>query len=227
MTGPAPLSVTGSERPRRAGRSRPGRRSKRLVDVVLAGGALVVLSPLMLVIAAAIRWRMGPPVLFRHVRPGQHGRPFALLKFRSMLPEVDGAGRPVPVNQRVTPLGRVLRRTSLDELPELWNVLRGEMSLVGPRPLMLAYLDRYSPEQARRHEVRPGITGLAQVNGRHALGWEQRFALDVWYVDHWSLRLDLSILLATVRIMFEGDSVPDPTASDYEFMGGPEAHPRN
>jgi lipopolysaccharide/colanic/teichoic acid biosynthesis glycosyltransferase len=179
----------------------------------------VVLSPLLLVIALAIRWRMGPPVLFRHLRPGHLGRPFELVKFRSMAPEVGSDGRTLPVNERVTPLGRLLRRTSLDELPELWNVLRGEMSLVGPRPLMLAYLDRYSPEQARRHLVRPGITGLAQVNGRHHLGWDERFELDVWYVDHRSMRLDLSILLATVRIALRGDSVPDPTAQEYEFLG--------
>jgi lipopolysaccharide/colanic/teichoic acid biosynthesis glycosyltransferase len=211
------------ERHPRRQRSGPGAArqafGKRALDLVLAGSALIALSPVMLAVAVAIRVTMGPPVLYRHVRPGYQGRPFALIKFRSMLPEHGPDGAVVPVNKRVTRLGRILRRLSLDELPELWNVIKGEMSLVGPRPLMMSYLPRYSPEQARRHEVRPGITGLAQVNGRHTLGWDDRFALDVWYVDHWSLRVDLAILAATIRVAFQGHDVPDPSVEDYEFRG--------
>jgi sugar transferase EpsL len=171
---------------------------KRVVDLVGAGLALIVLAPLMLLIAAIIRLSLGAPVLFRQVRAGRYGAPFELLKFRTMTDECDEAGAPLPDERRLTRLGRLLRSTSLDELPELVNVLRGEMSLVGPRPLLLDYLPHYTAEQARRHAVRPGLTGWAAVQGRNSTGWPKRLQLDVWYVDHWSLALDLKILLLTV-----------------------------
>ncbi|SEI87721.1 Sugar transferase involved in LPS biosynthesis (colanic, teichoic acid) [Azotobacter beijerinckii] len=172
---------------------------KRLFDLLAAALGLLLLAPLLLALAWLVRRRIGAPVLFRQLRPGLHGRPFALLKFRSMREALDERGRPLPDAERLTPFGRFLRATSLDELPELWNVLRGDMSLVGPRPLLIEYLPLYTPEQARRHAVRPGITGWAQVNGRNALSWEEKFRLDVWYVDHRSLRLDLHILLLTLK----------------------------
>ncbi|HHW40486.1 MAG TPA: sugar transferase [Syntrophomonadaceae bacterium] len=171
---------------------------KRLIDFLGALFGLLVLSPLMLIIAILVLVSMGAPVLFRQVRPGLHGKPFVLYKFRTMRDAFDGDGKPLPDDRRLTPLGRFLRNTSLDELPELYNVLKGEMSLVGPRPLLMEYLDRYTPEQARRHEVKPGITGWAQVHGRNALSWEEKFRLDVWYVNHRSLWLDIKILLLTL-----------------------------
>lgn len=199
------------------------RAAKRVMDSVLAGVALIALSPLLLVVAIGIRLTMGSPVFYRQTRPGHLGRPFQIFKFRSMLPEIDRDGQRRPVNERVTRLGRQLRRTSIDELPELWNVLVGHMSLVGPRPLLMEYLPRYSLEQNRRHLVKPGLTGLAQVKGRHLVSWDDRFALDVWYVDHWSLALDLRILRATMALVLKGHGVPDPTAEGYEFMGlGPK-----
>jgi lipopolysaccharide/colanic/teichoic acid biosynthesis glycosyltransferase len=172
--------------------------AKRALDLVVALAALVLLAPILLGIALAVRIGLGRPVLFRQQRPGLGGRPFALLKFRTMADARDAAGQPLPDDQRLTPLGQLLRRTSLDELPELINVLKGDMSLVGPRPLLIDYLPHYSPEQARRHEVRPGLTGWAAVNGRNATSWEQRLAQDVWYVDHRSFALDCRILLMTV-----------------------------
>lgn len=172
---------------------------KRLFDLLVATTALLLLAPLLLVLAWLVRRRIGAPVLFRQLRPGLHGRPFELLKLRSMREALDERGRPLPDAERLTPFGRLLRASSLDELPELWNVLRGDMSLVGPRPLLMEYLPLYTPEQARRHAVRPGITGWAQVNGRNALSWEEKFRLDVWYVDHRSFRLDLRILLLTLK----------------------------
>jgi lipopolysaccharide/colanic/teichoic acid biosynthesis glycosyltransferase len=172
---------------------------KAAVDRGAAALGLLVLSPVLLAVAGAIRLRMGGPVLFRQRRPGLGGRPFEVVKFRTMLDAAGPDGRPLPDSARLTGLGRLLRASSLDELPQLWNVLRGELSLVGPRPLLMQYLDRYTPEQARRHEVLPGITGWAQVNGRNALSWEEKFTLDVWYVDHWSLGLDARILWLTVR----------------------------
>lgn len=172
---------------------------KRLFDLLAAALGLLLLAPALLVLAWLVRRRIGAPVLFRQTRPGLHGRPFELLKFRSMREALDERGQPLPDAERLTPFGLFLRASSLDELPELWNVLRGDMSLVGPRPLLIEYLPLYTPEQARRHAVRPGITGWAQVNGRNALSWEEKFRLDVWYVDHRSLRLDLRILRLTLK----------------------------
>lgn len=172
---------------------------KRLFDLLLSLGLLLVLAIPLLLLSGLVRRKLGSPVLFRQVRPGQHGRPFMMVKFRTMTEERGPDGELLPDAQRLTAFGRFLRSSSLDELPELWNVLCGEMSLVGPRPLLMEYLPLYSPEQARRHEVRPGITGWAQVNGRNAVSWEERFKLDLWYVDHRSLWLDLRILWLTVR----------------------------
>jgi lipopolysaccharide/colanic/teichoic acid biosynthesis glycosyltransferase len=170
---------------------------KRGIDVAVAAAAMVVLAPVMLGVAVAIRSAMGSPVLFRQLRPGLHGQPFLMTKFRTMRDAIGSDGKPLSDGQRLTALGRFLRNTSLDELPELWNVLRGDMSLVGPRPLLMEYLDRYTPEQSRRHDVKPGITGLVQVGGRNALDWDEKFALDLWYVDHGGLLLDARILLLT------------------------------
>lgn len=180
---------------------RPERRAplKRLIDVVASAGGLIVLSPLLFVLWLMVRRRMGSPALFRQVRPGLHGQPFEMIKFRTMRDAVGPDGQALPDAERLTDFGRWLRATSLDELPELWNVLKGDMSLVGPRPLLMEYLPLYTPEQARRHEVRPGITGWAQVNGRNALSWDQKFALDVWYVDRHTLWLDVKIILLTLR----------------------------
>lgn len=180
---------------------------KRLFDVIAAGLALILLAPLLGAVALLVRAKLGRPVLFRQLRPGRHGRPFTLLKFRTMLESRDPSGVLRPDVDRLTPFGRLLRRSSLDELPELWNVIRGDMSLVGPRPLLMEYLDLYSPEEARRMEVRPGLTGWAQVNGRNALSWEQKFALDRWYVDHASFALDLRILGRTIVNVISGHGV--------------------
>ncbi|MBV2181863.1 MAG: sugar transferase [Castellaniella sp.] len=180
---------------------------KRLLDILGAGLGLLALSPLILCLAWLIQRRLGRPVLFCQIRPGRHGRPFRMIKFRTMRDAAGLDGQPLPDAERITPFGRLLRSTSLDELPELWNVLKGDMSLVGPRPLLMEYLPLYSPEQARRHEVRPGVTGWAQVNGRNALSWEDKFRLDVWYVDHRSLWLDLKILYLTVRKVLARDGI--------------------
>lgn len=172
---------------------------KRLFDLLASVMGLLLLAIPLAVLAWQVRRKLGSPVLFTQVRPGLYGRPFRMVKFRTMTDACDASGALLPDAQRLTPFGRFLRASSLDELPELWNVLRGEMSLVGPRPLLMEYLPLYSPEQARRHEVRPGITGWAQVNGRNAISWADKFALDVWYVDHRSLWLDVRILWLTVR----------------------------
>ena len=172
--------------------------AKRIFDFLCAAAALLVLSPLLVGIALRIRWKLGAPVLFKQTRPGLHGKPFDLVKFRTMLDTRDEAGNLLPNEQRMTPLGQFLRASSLDELPELWNILKGDMSLVGPRPLLMDYLPLYSPRQARRHEVLPGLTGWTQVNGRNALSWEEKFELDIWYVDHASFWLDLKIIAMTV-----------------------------
>jgi lipopolysaccharide/colanic/teichoic acid biosynthesis glycosyltransferase len=196
---------------------------KRGMDIVLAGTGLLVLAPVMLGVALAIRLVMGQPVLYRQLRPGHHAQPFQIVKFRTMRGELDAEGRPLPADKRITPLGQLLRRTSLDEMPELWNILKGEMSLVGPRPLLMEYLPHYTLEQARRHDVTPGLTGLAQVSGRQLLGFDDRFELDVWYVDHWSLRLDLQILAQTVRKVVKGEGVP-PITHIYNYLGDPPEH---
>ncbi len=194
-----------------------------MLDLVLATVALVVLSPVILGITLLIYLTMGRPVLFRQRRPGLHGKPFLLYKFRTMLELYDEEGKPLPDGERLTRLGKFLRRTSLDELPELWNVLRGDMSLVGPRPLLMEYLPRYTREQARRHEVKPGLTGWAQVNGRNAISWEEKFKLDVWYVDHWSLGLDFKILWKTLFAVVKGEGVSaEGHATMPEFRGGTE-----
>jgi lipopolysaccharide/colanic/teichoic acid biosynthesis glycosyltransferase len=199
-------------------------RTKRVLDALVAAAILIVTSPIMLAVAVAIATTMGRPVLFRQARPGRGGELFELVKFRTMRPlatAVDtGAGAASSDAERLTPLGRWLRAMSLDELPTLWNVVRGDMSLVGPRPLLVAYLDLYTQEQARRHEVRPGVTGLAQVRGRNSLSWEEKFAYDTRYVDQRSLRLDLRILAETVGAVLrrEGISAED-TATAPEFMG--------
>ena len=172
---------------------------KRLFDIVVSACALLVLALPLLVVIWMVRRKLGSPVFFTQVRPGMHGKPFKMVKFRSMTSERGTDGELLPDAERLTPFGRFLRSTSLDELPELWNVLKGDMSLVGPRPLLMEYLPLYSPEQARRHEVRPGITGWAQVNGRNTISWEDKFKLDVWYVDHCSLWLDIKILWLTVK----------------------------
>jgi len=195
---------------------------KRLFDIFVAGTALVLLSPLMLLIALAIRLTMGSPVLFRQLRPGLRGEAFELIKFRTMRRLATADVVPAEDEQRLTRIGRFLRASSLDELPELWNVLRGQMSLVGPRPLLMRYLPLYTPEQARRHEVRPGLTGWAQVNGRNALSWEEKFALDLWYVDNRSLLLDLKILLLTVwRVLRPSGIAAEGSATMPEFTGSP------
>ena len=196
---------------------------KRGVDVVGAGLALCLLSPLLALIATGIWRSMGRPVFFRQTRPGLYGKPFEIVKFRTMADTRDDAGNCLPDEVRLTPWGKFLRRTSLDELPELWNVLRGDMSLVGPRPLLTQYLARYTPAQARRHEVKPGLTGWAQVNGRNAISWEKKFELDVWYVDHQSLALDLRILLATVWKTLTRDGISASShATMPEFAGSVE-----
>ncbi len=193
---------------------------KRALDVLGSGAGLVVLSPVLAGVALAVRLSLGTPVLFRQVRPGRGGRPFTMYKFRTMRDARDARGEPLPDAERLTAVGRFIRSTSLDELPELVNVLRGDMSLVGPRPLLLEYLPLYTAEQARRHEVRPGITGWAQVNGRNALSWEEKFELDVWYVEHRSFWLDLKILLLTVVKVFAREGVSQEGQATMEKFRG-------
>lgn len=180
---------------------------KRALDITAAAFALVLLLPVIAVVAWRIRQKLGSPVLFRQARPGLHGRAFEMIKFRSMRDALDAAGHPLPDSERMTPFGSFLRSSSLDELPELWNVLKGDMSLVGPRPLLMEYLPLYTAEQYRRHEVRPGVTGWAQINGRNALSWEEKFKLDVWYVDNRSLWLDLKIIFLTVKKVLMRDGI--------------------
>lgn len=180
---------------------------KRSFDVLVAALSLVVFALPMLVLAGVVRSRLGSPVLFQQVRPGRYGRPFKMVKFRTMCDAIDADGNPLPDSERMTPFGSLLRSSSLDELPELWNVLKGEMSLVGPRPLLMEYLPLYTMDQARRHEVRPGVTGWAQINGRNAISWEDKFELDVWYVDNQSFWLDLKILLLTVKKVFVREGI--------------------
>lgn len=180
---------------------------KRLLDIIVAAAALLLLSPLMILIGVLVRFDLGSPILFCQLRPGRDTKAFRMIKFRTMRDAHDAAGRPLSDAERLTRFGRFLRATSLDELPELWNVLKGDMSLVGPRPLLMEYLPRYSMEQLRRHELRPGITGWAQVNGRNTLGWPEKLALDIWYVDHQTFWLDLKILVLTVLKVVARDGI--------------------
>jgi len=193
---------------------------KRLFDIVGATTALVVLSPVYAATAYKVSKNLGAPVLFRQIRPGLYGKPFEMIKFRSMKDDIDADGKPLEDGARLTSFGKTLRNTSLDELPELWNVIKGDMSLVGPRPLLMEYLPLYNDEQARRHNVRPGITGYAQVNGRNAIGWDERFALDTWYVDNQSLWLDIKILFKTVKKVIIKDGISaEGEATMSKFMG--------
>ena len=193
---------------------------KRLFDVIVSAAGLVLLSPLLVLLAVLVRINLGAPIFFRQERPGLHEKIFRLYKFRSMKDAVDRNGNELPDAERLSKFGRLLRASSLDELPELFNVLKGEMSLVGPRPLLVKYLPLYNEEQHRRHDVLPGITGWAQVNGRNAISWEEKFRLDVWYVDHWSPLLDLKILFMTVKKVFirEGISAENQVTTE-EFHG--------
>lgn len=180
---------------------------KRIFDILGSGIGLTLLSPVLLILVVLIRRQMGSPVLFRQTRPGKDGKPFEMMKFRTMRDATGPDGELLPDTARLTPLGQTLRSSSLDELPELWNVLKGDMSLVGPRPLLMEYLPLYSPEQARRHDVRPGITGWAQINGRNAISWDEKFALDIWYVDNRGLWLDLKIIWLTIRKVLKREGI--------------------
>jgi sugar transferase EpsL len=196
------------------------RRVKRTIDLLASAAALAALSPVIAVTAAAVRASMGSPVIFRHTRPGLHGRPFEVFKFRTMNDARDASGELLPDDARLTRVGALIRSLSLDELPQLWNVLRGEMSLVGPRPLLMRYLPLYDATQARRHDVLPGITGWAQINGRNNLSWPQKFALDVWYADHWSPLLDLRILASTpLRVLRRSGIARDGHVTMPVFLG--------
>lgn len=195
---------------------------KRIFDILAAGLALILFSPVLLLVAVLVRIHLGIPVIFGQVRPGLKGIPFRIYKFRTMTDDRAADGSLLSDTERLTRLGLFLRATSLDELPELFNILRGEMSLVGPRPLLMDYLERYSPEQMRRHDVLPGLTGWAQVNGRNALTWEEKFALDIWYVDNWSFWLDIKIILMTVSKVLRREGISQPgRATMDEFMGSP------
>ena len=201
---------------------------KRIFDFTASLIALILLSPLIAIIAVMIRIKLGKPVLFRQLRPGYHQEPFIIYKFRTMLDLRDASGKLLSDEHRLSKWGAFLRSTSLDELPELWNVVRGDMSLVGPRPLLMQYIPRYSPEQRRRHDVRPGITGWAQIHGRNAVAWDERFKLDVWYVDHCNFLLDLKILMITIKKLFQREGISaegHPTMP--EFMGTPSAREGN
>ena len=196
---------------------------KRFFDIIVSLVALILLSPVLLVLAYLIKKNLGSPIIFRQVRPGKDGKPFEMIKFRSMRDAVDADGNPLPDEERLTPFGKALRATSLDELPELWNVLIGEMSLVGPRPLLMEYLPYYSKEQYRRHNMRPGVTGWAQVNGRNAISWNEKFKLDTWYVENQSLWLDFKIMLKTVKKVIAKDDISaDGEATMIKFTGTPE-----
>lgn len=193
---------------------------KRLLDIVIASIALVLLSPLYAYVAYKVKKNLGSPVLFRQVRPGLHGKPFEMIKFRTMKDAIDERGNPLPDSERLTPFGKMLRSSSLDEMPELWNVIKGDMSIVGPRPLLMEYLPLYNKEQAKRHEVRPGMTGHAQVNGRNAISWEQKFKLDTWYVENRSLWLDFKIMLQTVKKVIAKDDINEAgEATMTKFTG--------
>ncbi|WP_441373513.1 sugar transferase [Acinetobacter lwoffii] len=193
---------------------------KRLLDIIIASIALILLSPLYAFVAYKVKKNLGSPVLFRQVRPGLHGKPFEMIKFRTMKDAVDEQGNPLPDSERLTPFGQMLRSSSLDEMPELWNVIKGDMSIVGPRPLLMEYLPLYSPEQAKRHDVRPGMTGHAQVNGRNAIGWEEKFKLDTWYVENQSIWLDFKIMFKTVhKVLAKDDISAEGEATMSKFTG--------
>lgn len=193
---------------------------KRLFDIIASVSGLIILSPVFLILAYLIRKNLGAPVFFTQERPGKDGKPFKMIKFRSMRDAVDKDGNPLPDSERLTPFGKKLRAASLDELPELWNVLKGDMSLVGPRPLLMSYLPLYNDFQFRRHEMRPGVTGWAQVNGRNAISWDEKFAYDIWYIDHFSLWFDMKILFLTIKKVFikEGISAEGEATMPY-FTG--------
>ena len=193
---------------------------KRLLDILIASIALLLLSPLYAFVAYKVKKNLGSPVLFRQVRPGLHGKPFEMIKFRTMRDAVDAQGNSLPDSERLTPFGKMLRATSLDEMPELWNVIKGDMSVVGPRPLLMEYLPLYSPEQAKRHNVRPGMTGHAQINGRNAIGWDEKFKLDTWYVDNQSTLLDFKIMFQTVhKVLSKDDISAEGEATMTKFTG--------
>ena len=196
---------------------------KRILDITIASTALILLSPVYFIVARKVKKNLGSPVLFRQVRPGLHGKPFEMIKFRTMKDAFDAEGNPLPDSERLTPFGQMLRSTSLDELPELWNVIKGDMSIVGPRPLLMEYLPLYNAEQAKRHHVRPGMTGHAQVNGRNAISWEEKFRLDTWYVEHQSLWLDLKIMLKTIKKVIAKDDISaEGEATMSKFTGTPD-----
>jgi len=196
---------------------------KRVLDIAIASTALVLLSPVYALVAYKVKKNLGSPVLFRQTRPGLHGKSFEMIKFRTMKDAVDAQGNPLPDSERLTPFGKMLRATSLDEMPELWNVIKGDMSIVGPRPLLMEYLPLYNAEQAKRHDVRPGITGHAQVNGRNAISWEKKFELDTWYVEHQSLLLDFKIMLKTIqKVIAKDDISAEGEATMGKFTGSSE-----
>ena len=193
---------------------------KRFLDIIIASIALILLSPLYAFVAYKVKKNLGSPVLFRQVRPGLHGKPFEMIKFRTMRDALDAQGNPLPDSERLTPFGKMLRSSSLDEMPELWNVIKGDMSIVGPRPLLTEYLPLYNTEQAKRHNVRPGMTGHAQVNGRNAIGWEEKFKLDTWYVENQSTRLDFKIMFKTVhKVLAKDDISAEGEATMTKFVG--------
>ena len=193
---------------------------KRLLDIIIASIALILLSPLYAFVAYKVKKNLGSPVLFRQVRPGLHGKPFEMIKFRTMRDALDAQGNPLPDSKRLTPFGKMLRSSSLDEMPELWNVIKGDMSIVGPRPLLTEYLPLYNAEQAKRHDVRPGMTGHAQVNGRNAIGWEEKFKLDTWYVENQSTLLDFKIMFKTVhKVLAKDDISAEGEATMTRFTG--------
>ena len=193
---------------------------KRLLDIIIASIALILLSPLYFYVAHKVKKNLGSPVLFRQVRPGLHGKPFEMIKFRTMKDALDTEGNPLPDSERLTPFGKMLRSSSLDEMPELWNVIKGDMSIVGPRPLLMEYLPLYNQEQAKRHLVRPGMTGHAQVNGRNAISWEEKFKLDTWYVENQSVWLDFKIMLKTVKKVIAKDDINEAgEATMTKFTG--------
>ena len=193
---------------------------KRLLDIIIAAIALILLSPLYAFVAYKVKKNLGSPVLFRQVRPGLHGKPFEMIKFRTMRDALDAQGNPLPDSERLTPFGKMLRSSSLDEMPELWNVIKGDMSIVGPRPLLTEYVPLYNTEQAKRHNVRPGMTGHAQVNGRNAIGWEEKFKLDTWYVENQSTLLDFKIMFKTVhKVLAKDDISAEGEATMTKFTG--------